>query len=356
MIEAHALHVRAGTFSVEDVSFSAPEGTMLALLGPSGAGKTLVVETLLGLRRPERGRILMAGRDVTSWPPEERGVSYLPQDVALFPHLSVWENILFGTRTRRLRANWEVEAKRLAERLQIAHLLGRVDVRSLSGGEAQRVALARALIVRPSLLCLDESFSALDISLRRQLALEFRDLQHELGLTVVLVTHDQEEAFRLATQVVVLMRGRKAQAGSPSDIFRRPASATVASFLGIENVWPVDSFETGDGYGTCTVGGLRMLVAPAPVERPTHLGIAGSEIVLSLEKDSTELNAFICTVTAVADLGVRWSVRLRVEGTPGLTAECSTDARTHRELRLSEGTKVTAIFPPEIPRCIAEHE
>ena len=354
MIEVHSLHTRAGAFSVEDVSFGVPQGSVLALLGPSGAGKTLVVETVLGLRRLERGRILMAGRDVTSLPPEERGVSYLPQDVALFPHLSVRENMLFGARVRRLRGNWDAEANRLAERLQIAHLLDRVDVRSLSGGEAQRVALARALLVPPALLCLDESFSALDLPLRRRLEVEFRDLQRELGLTVVLVTHEQEEAFLLAAQVVVLMRGRAAQSGTPSEVFRRPTSAAVAAFLGIENVWPVDSFEAGDGCGKCDVSGLTMVVVPTPADRPLHLGIAGSEIVLRPVGEAAGPNAFAATVTAVADLGVRWSVRLRVEGAPGLTAECAVDPRTHRDLCLAEGMRVAAVFPPEMLRCIAK--
>ena len=207
MIRVESLSARFGDFQLRDITLDVEAGSSLVVLGPSGAGKTLLLETVLGLRRMQQGRVLIDGRDVSSLPPEERGVSYLPQDVALFPHLSVRKNILFGAGARQFKHDASVELAKLVRLLDIGRLLDRRDVRSLSGGEAQRVALARALVVRPRILLLDECFSSLDVPLRRQLREEFRQLRHSLDVTVALVTHDQEEAFLLGDQVAVLMTG-----------------------------------------------------------------------------------------------------------------------------------------------------
>ena len=239
MLEVTDLVAHYGVFSLQRISVTIPQGECFVLLGPSGAGKTLFLETVLGVKPPDAGRILLDGRDIGRTRPEERGFCYLPQDLALFPHLSVRENIAFGLLVRRVSRGTAAERVRnVARLLGIEHLLDRRDIRSLSGGEKQRVALARALVVEPRVLFLDEPFSALDPATRRQLQREFRDVWRRLGLTAVLVTHDQEEAAALADRLAILMDGRLKQCGAPAEVFERPADLATARFLLVENIFP----------------------------------------------------------------------------------------------------------------------
>jgi ABC-type Fe3+/spermidine/putrescine transport system ATPase subunit len=235
------LHKAYGAIrALDGASFEAPIGQVLALLGPSGCGKSTALALIAGLERPDRGRIAWQGSDLASVPPHRRGFGVMFQDYALFPHLSVFENVAFG-----LRMAGETGAAlrgRVGEALELVGLLGyeRRDTSLLSGGEQQRVALARALAPRPPLLMLDEPLGALDRTLRERLLDELRGiLRASPGgrpLTAVYVTHDQEEAFGLADRVVVLNAGRVEQAGTPQAIYLRPESAFVARFLGLQNL------------------------------------------------------------------------------------------------------------------------
>ena len=237
MIRIENVVAHYGSFALENVDLAIEEGETFVLLGPSGAGKTLFLETVLGIKPPDQGRILLDGRDISHALPEDRGFSYLPQDLALFPHLSVRRNIAFGLSVRHAPSSTIAErVNRIAELLGIGHLLGRRDVRSLSGGEKQRVALARALVVEPRVLFLDEPFSALDPATRRQLHVEFRGIWQRLGLTTILVTHDQDEAATLADRLAVIMGGRIQQCSAPADAFDRPANLAAARFLVVENI------------------------------------------------------------------------------------------------------------------------
>jgi ABC-type sugar transport system ATPase subunit len=227
------------------VSLALADGGITVVVGPSGSGKSTLVALVAGLLAPAAGRILFAGRDMAGVPPERRDVGVVFQSYALFPHLSVEDNVAFGltTRHRRLpRREVAPRVRELAALLGLTPLLARRPA-ELSGGERQRVALARALAPRPALLLLDEPLSALDASLRRQLRAEVAALLRGLGTTVLYVTHDQEEAMMLADHLVVLQGGRVVQAGPPLELYRRPANAFVAGFLGEANLLPIAAWQ-----------------------------------------------------------------------------------------------------------------
>ena len=238
MIEVKNLSVKRASFAIEELDLKVKEGLSFALLGPSGAGKTLLLETVLGLRETDGGSIHLDGRDMRKSPPESRSVAFLPQDLALFPHLSVFENIAFCLRlSREDEKNIASKVGNLAEKLAISHLLSRGSVNTLSGGEKQRVALARALARNPRYLFLDEPFCSLDGARRRELHQEVRKLQRDLGLTMFFVTHDLEEALVMADEIALMNGGRIEQQGSPQFVFSQPKTKWAARFLLFENVF-----------------------------------------------------------------------------------------------------------------------
>jgi iron(III) transport system ATP-binding protein len=223
------------TVAVRGVSFTVEAGTLVTLLGPSGCGKTTILRMVAGLEQASGGSIRIAGRDVTSLSAAERDVSMVFQSYALFPHMDVLENVCYGLRRSGVARG--PAAERAREALALVGLAG-YDARQpgeLSGGQQQRVALARALVLRPSVLLFDEPLSNLDARLRRQMREEIRDLQRRLGLTVVYVTHDQQEALAVSDRIIVMNRGGIEQDGLPRDLYERPASAFVANFMGESN-------------------------------------------------------------------------------------------------------------------------
>jgi len=223
---------QGGTPAVSDVSFHAPSGAITTLLGPSGAGKSTLLRLIAGLELPDSGRVSIAGVDCTHVPVQQRGIGVVFQSYALFKHMTVRQNLAFGLETRKLPKR-DVEA-RVDEMLQLVQLeeLGGRYPGQLSGGQRQRVAFARALAIRPQLLLLDEPFGALDSRVRVELREWLQSLHERTGVTTLLVTHDQEEALEISQHVVVLSDGRVAQAGPPEDIYDRPATPFVASFVG----------------------------------------------------------------------------------------------------------------------------
>lgn len=220
-----------GPPAVADVSFTAPTGAITAVLGPSGAGKSTVLRIIAGLEEPDAGRVLLSGEDVTETPVQKRGVGFVFQGYALFGHLTVRENVEFGLRVRRVpRREAFAKADELLTRVQLDGL-GARRPNELSGGQRQRVAFARALAVNPRVLLLDEPFGALDAGVRLELGEWLLRLHDETGLTTLLVTHDQPEAFSLASHLVVLFDGKVAQAGTPAELRARPADERLAGFL-----------------------------------------------------------------------------------------------------------------------------
>jgi len=237
LIEVRGVSIRLGEFAVHDAHLQVEKGEYFVLLGPTGAGKTVLLECIAGLHRPESGDVLVEGRRMNRVPPEQRGLGYLPQDYALFPHLDVARNIGFGMRLRRKsRDKIERKVNELAGLLKITHLLGRSPLH-LSGGEKQRVALARALAIEPKVLLLDEPLSALDEQTRETLCVELRRVHSELKTTTVHVSHNFEETLAVADRIGIIQDGRVRQVGTAEDVFRRPASEFVARFVRSENIW-----------------------------------------------------------------------------------------------------------------------
>lgn len=224
-----------GFVAVDNLDLHIPAGEFFALLGPSGCGKTTTLRMIAGLESPTAGKILLGGKDVTDMKPHERPVNTVFQNYALFPHMSVLENVAFGIRRRKLDEPL-TKAQQALAMVELEHLAQRKP-QQLSGGQQQRVALARALVNRPSLLLLDEPLGALDLKLRRQMQIELKAIQMEVGLTFLHVTHDQEEAMDMADTVAVMNQGHIEQMGAPEALYDRPKTAFVAKFLGQSNMF-----------------------------------------------------------------------------------------------------------------------
>jgi spermidine/putrescine transport system ATP-binding protein len=232
--------------AVDEVSLEIPHGSFFALLGPSGCGKTTTLRMIGGFEEPTEGVIYLGEEPVTGRPPYKRDVNTVFQSYALFPHLSIFENVAFGLRRRGVRRQ-DVRG-RVTDILRLVGLSGmeKRKPRQLSGGQQQRIALARALVNKPRVLLLDEPLGALDLKLRKQMQLELKAIQHDVGITFVHVTHDQEEAMTMADEIAIMNGGRIEQRGRPSDLYEQPQTAFVAGFLGISNLLPgvIDSPDT----------------------------------------------------------------------------------------------------------------
>ncbi len=284
MIRAEGLKAQRGDFSLGPIDLDLGKETYLTLLGPSGAGKTLFLETCMGLIPSSNGSVWLNGQDVTSSRPEQRHISYLPQDLALFPHLSARENILFGAKRRGLdKKETEDRLNNLLVLLDLHSIIDREDVMSLSGGEKQRVALARALLPQPRMLFLDEPFSALDATIKRQLQVKLREINRQLGVTILHVTHDQEEAFMLGEKIAVMIQGKLCQVGSRDDIYYRPETLDVARFLRNQNIFDMTA-EKILPDGSIQMGNTIRLIVPghmnAQAGQRYATGIRSEEVVI----------------------------------------------------------------------------
>jgi ABC-type Fe3+/spermidine/putrescine transport system ATPase subunit len=259
-VELIGLEKRFRSFvAVSDINLTVPEGQVTTLLGPSGCGKTTILSLIAGFQQPDRGEIRIKGQRVNEIPPQRRGAVIVFQDYALFPHLSVFENVAYGLRRRRLK---DPEMKGRVDKM--LSFLGLIDERTksplqLSGGQQQRVALARALVVEPDVLLLDEPLSNLDAKLRVRVRTELKEIQRSLGKTTILVTHDQEEALSISDRIAVLEAGRIRQIGTPYELYTQPVDAFVADFLGIANFLPATVLDASAGSVLLDtpIGGLR---------------------------------------------------------------------------------------------------
>ncbi|MGU3494828.1 ABC transporter ATP-binding protein [Xanthobacteraceae bacterium A53D] len=293
-----------GGGGVSDLSLAIPRGGFTVLLGPSGCGKSTTLRLIAGLETPDRGRVLIGGQDVTHLPPSARGLSIVFQSYALFPHLSVAENIVFGLKVRRV-AKAERERK-LSEALALTGLegLGARRPAQLSGGQRQRVALARAIVADHPLCLMDEPLSNLDAKLRHSVRQDIRALQRRLGMTVVYVTHDQTEAMGMADQVVLLKDGRIEQQGAPADLYQQPATAFAAGFIGAPPMTMIPA---------------SLIAALAPEGHPRDrmmAGVRGEDVRLGAPGEGL-LQA---TVVAAEFLGAESFVYLQLEGSAQLIA------------------------------------
>jgi spermidine/putrescine transport system ATP-binding protein len=271
--------------AVDGVSVEVPRGSFFALLGPSGCGKTTTLRMIGGFEEPDEGTIYLGERDVTGLPPYKREVNTVFQSYALFPHLNTFENVAFGLRRRGVGGP-EVR-RRVSETLDLVALEGmeRRKPRQLSGGQQQRVALARALVNSPRVLLLDEPLGALDLKLRKQMQLELKRIQHDVGITFIHVTHDQEEAMTMADSIAVMHAGRVDQLGSPDELYERPRTRFVAGFLGVSNFL----HGTTDGDGNIRLADGSVVGAPAAAGRrgPVAIGVRPEKIRLGPGEDNS---------------------------------------------------------------------
>jgi len=262
--------------AVDAVSLSIREGELVCLLGPSGCGKTTTLRMIGGFIPVTEGRILVGGKDVTALPPFKRNMGFGFQNYALFPHMSVAQNVAFGLEMRKVsRAETERRVHQALDRVKLRHLADRLP-KQLSGGQQQRVALARALVIEPDVLLLDEPLSNLDAQLRQEMKSEIREIQRSLGITTIFVTHDQDEALSVADRVVVMRAGRIEQDGSPDAVFETPHSHFVAEFMGVTNLFTGES--AGPGRFRMASGGHHCRAAAGGERRrPCLCAAAGAD-------------------------------------------------------------------------------
>jgi spermidine/putrescine transport system ATP-binding protein len=324
--------------AVDDLTLEVPHGAFFALLGPSGCGKTTTLRMIGGFEEPTEGTIFLGDRDVTGLPPYRRDVNTVFQSYALFPHLSIFENVAFGLRRRGVGGqDLRHQVTRILELVQLAGYEKRKP-RQLSGGQQQRVALARALVNSPRVLLLDEPLGALDLKLRKEMQLFIKALQHDLGITFIHVTHDQEEAMTMADSIAVMNGGHIEQLGSPDDLYERPATPFVARFLGVSNLLQGEA----DGNGNVGLKDGTIVRAPASRGRkgPVAVGIRPEKIRLG----AGEENSLTGEVQERAYIGVSTQYVVSTSHGPITVYVQNTDANA---VAIQAGDQVTVSWSPE---------
>jgi len=334
-----------GSFTaVEDFMLSAEPGEFVSFLGPSGCGKTTTLRMIAGFEYPDSGSIKVDGREITNLPPNKRNVGMVFQAYALFPNMTVADNVGFGMRIKK-QPKVAIK-KRVGELLELINMPEKADryPYQLSGGQQQRVALARALAIEPQVLLLDEPLSALDAKIRVSLRTEIRSIQRKLGITTVYVTHDQEEALSLSDRVVVMSQGRIEQIGTPFEIYNFPATAFVATFVGTLNALHADVVDAAAGI--VSIGGQQIRLA-RPLDRADHrktVEIALRPEIITLRDAAGDANRLTGTVDRVTFLGSIVRVRIVLDG--GDVVSFDTFNNPHLAVP-ADGERVTVSFPPE---------
>jgi len=348
---------RFGDFvAVDEMSLDIPPGQFFSLLGPSGCGKTTTLRMIGGFEEVSEGRIFLGDTDVTDLPPFKRATNTVFQSYALFPHLSVFENIAFGLRRRSTPTN-EIRHQ-VAFMLKLVELPGYEERRpsQLSGGQQQRIALARALVNNPQVLLLDEPLGALDLKLRKQMQIELKRIQSEIGITFIFVTHDQEEAMTMSDRIAVMRQGRIEQLGTPEELYERPATEFVAGFLGVSNLLDGEVAGRGDRFADVRLADGTVLKAPTSAlngETKVRLGIRPEKLrVIAIGDDSAsgfdgESNAIEGTVLDASYVGV--STQYLVETADGhkLTVYAQNLETGGASEVLADGQRVRLTWKPQ---------
>lgn len=352
-VELQHVHKRFGDVAaVDDVSLQIPQGEFFSMLGPSGCGKTTTLRMIGGFELPTSGEVLIQGQPMGSTPPYQRHVNTVFQSYALFPHLTVGQNIAFGLEMRDVP---KVErAQRVANALQLVRLEGYADRRpkQLSGGQQQRVALARALVNEPSVLLLDEPLGALDLKLRKELQLELRALQERIGITFIYVTHDQEEALTMSDRIAVMHRGKLLQAGTPAEIYERPSCRFVADFIGETNFLRGTVVRAGDGRATVKLAGDIHVEGMSPrsvtVGSEADIAIRPEKARLDSVRPETNVNVFPAVVERIVYVGSDTRVLAKIDGGHTFVARSANDVPTDSiPTRYVQGDTVFISCPPE---------
>jgi spermidine/putrescine transport system ATP-binding protein len=345
--------------AVDHIDLEVVDGEFFSLLGPSGCGKTTTLRMIGGFEAPTSGLIELQGQDVTWLPPYQRNVNTVFQNYALFPHLTIFENVAFGLRRKGVK-DTDVKA-RVSEMLKLVELTG-FDARKptqISGGQAQRVALARALINKPAVLLLDEPLGALDLKLRKQMQVELKRIQQEVGITFIYVTHDQEEAMTMSDRIAVMNKGRYEQLGEPEVLYERPTTRFVASFLGISNLLP-GSVEGDDGsYAAVRLADDTRLRAPRSLvagRATVSVGVRPEKIRLHEEGHALPdgLNHMTGVIRDASYLGVSTQYQVEARGGATITVyEQNVERATKAEL-WTRGEAVQMTWSPDHTFVVAD--
>lgn len=351
MLEIQNISLVAGDFALEDINFTVRNSSSHVLMGPTGSGKTLLLETIIGFRRPTRGEIWHNGGNITNTPVESRGISYLPQDLALFPHLSVKENIQYSLRIRRIKNTFHADLTReLIDTLHIGHLLER-GIHHLSGGESQRVALARAIATGNRVLLLDEPFSALHEGMKKELWFLLGELQERHNLTLLMVTHNLEEAFTLGDRISIIIDGKIHQTGEKEMVYRYPTDIPVARFLGIRNLFQAET--TGrDNLIRCEELGADLVVSSRQRNGPEQgfvVGIRAEEVTVLPDGHGPQGGSNIIqgVISEVFDKGGTKIILFRPNRSQK-TIEIQVPAHSSHELHLEKGRRADILLRPDL--------
>lgn len=353
MIEFEHVSLKLGSFELKDVSFSIGENDYYFIIGPSGAGKTVVLEGIAGLHNPDSGTIRIRDEDVSQVLPDKRKISLVYQDYSLFPHMTVFENIAFGLKMQKLRKEEIRErVEKVMKSFGISHLARRHPL-TMSGGEQQRVAIARALVVEPDILLLDEPLAALDPVLKEQFIKELRKIHRNRRLTIVQVTHSRGEAIRLATRVAVIIEGKLVAEGSTNEVFQTPRTSAVARFIGIENVLEGRVISQHEGITKIDVDG-KIITAVSPCDKDERVAVCirAEDITLSLveaEKSSAR-NAFPGKIISIEPIGPTAKITLDC----GFNLDVTVLQESVDVMGLSCGLDVFASFKATTVHCTRE--
>jgi spermidine/putrescine transport system ATP-binding protein len=343
----------ADVTAVAGINLDMPPGEFFSFLGPSGCGKTTTLRLIAGFERPDEGQILLDGVDMAQTPPHKRNVNTVFQNYALFPHLSVADNVGFGLRYKDVTK--QEARKKVSDALELVRLQGleRRRPSQLSGGQQQRVALARALVLNPSVLLLDEPLGALDAKLRKALQIELKALQEEVGITFIYVTHDQEEALTMSDRLAVMSNGRVEQVGTPSEVYEEPSTAYVADFLGVSNLMDADA-EGTDGDGRCRIqlGDFELVAARGDTDARGDVKVVIRPERVRLEESGAKgENHIPGMVERVVYVGSTMQVIVHLASGPTLQAWVQNQGDG---LPYAQGHPVTVHLPPDALRVLMD--
>jgi molybdate/tungstate transport system ATP-binding protein len=354
MIHIKNLSLHAGKFILKKINLLVNSKEYLVILGPTGAGKTVLLECIAGLHKIQYGEIWIDGRDITRLTPEERGIGYVPQDYILFPFLNVRQNIIFGLRQNKYsKIEIQERVNTLSNMLSISQILGR-DTHTLSGGEKQRVCIARALALSPKILLLDEPLSSLDLQTSKHLRLELKRIHNELGVTTIHVTHNQVEAEEIADRIAILSHGMLEQVDEPHEIFFAPKNEIVSNFVGALNIMKCDSCRIlGSGLTEVNCGGMRIIL-PVEEEQVRKIAVSPRDVYISdILPPRPSLNHYKGIVTNTLVLGSIAKIEIHVESN-FIKAEIPVEL--FNEMNLSPGKEIFLILKLRALKILSNNE